>query len=129
MKTTIASFLAVLLGLGAALACSGDATGGDGVTQLEIVSIEPQDGATNVETGATISATFNVAADRATLTPATFTLSLGAAAQPVHRQTEICAKAANLDPGPEMIHDWLGSVQRAIRLECEKESDNRRDAY
>ena len=30
------------------------------------------------------------------------------AAQPVHCQTEVCAKLANLNPGPEMIENRLG---------------------
>ena len=35
-------------------------------------------------------------------------------AQPIHRQTEVCPEVADVNPGPQMIHDRLRRSQRAI---------------
>ena len=50
------------------------------------------------------------------------------AAQPIHRQTEVSAETADLNPGPEVIEDGFGGTQRAVGLEGEIESDDGGDA-
>lgn len=48
-----------------------------------VISTSPVDGATGVSTSTTVSATFNVAMDQATLTTSTFTLTSGSSPMPV----------------------------------------------
>lgn len=72
-----------ILGLGLA-ACGGD----DGSSPtppptLEISAMTPAPNATQVETGATVTVTFNQAIDPATLSAATFKLTVGGVALPV----------------------------------------------
>lgn len=55
----------------------GEGGGGGGGAPVQLVSVVPADGSTDAETGALIMATFNSALNPATLTPASFTLSLG----------------------------------------------------
>ena len=56
----------------------------DALASLTVVANEPLDGAMDVAINATISATFSDAMDAASLTPSTFTLTVGPTAVPVN---------------------------------------------
>ncbi len=49
------------------------------------------------------------------------------AAETVHRQAEVGAKLPNLNPGPQVIEDWLSGSKRAARFKREIKGDDCRN--
>ncbi len=113
--------LALSCGGGDSVTSPGDDDDGPGnggpLTPLLVVQTDPADGATEVETGATLLARFNRAPDPATLTPGSFTVALGGVSLParlIHQvgSTDVTLVAPLL-PGVEL--DYEASIGTEVR--------------